>query len=135
MTSPLDRISASMRHPVRFEDNGVERCLTLDEASAMLRRIERAIAQAHVEIAAGPMALPICSRCNDTHVMRSGHSCTGCPVPCDRASCRLSACSAYCDRTPCACPCHADNHMYRRAREAATPRTIKATEEKNGEKA
>jgi hypothetical protein len=47
---------------------------------------------------------PVCSVCNDTHRMQLGEHevmCTHCPVPC--SGCRIGA---YCENTPCGCPCH-----------------------------
>lgn len=133
--SILDCIQKIMRHPVRFEDNGAERCLTLDEAAALIRRVEIAIKRAHAEIKAGPIALPICSRCNDTHEMPAWNGsgatwpCTGCPRPCDKSTCRTSACAAFCDVTPCACECHADDHMYQHARAKALESNTKVERE------
>jgi len=88
------------------------------------------------KIAAGPIALPICSRCNDTHEMPAWNGsgatwpCTGCPRPCDKATCRKSAISAFCDVTPCACACHADDHLYVRARAEARAAQSNGEEQK-----
>lgn len=53
-------------------------------------------------------AAPVCKTCNDTHKMQLDDrevNCTGCPVPC--AKCRAGGVGAYCEKTPCACACHA----------------------------
>lgn len=52
------------------------------------------------------MSKPVCSKCNDTHVMNDEHhwACTFCPVPCQ--SCRAHGTGAFCENTPCGCACH-----------------------------
>lgn len=55
-----------------------------------------------------PRPARTCTTCNDTHRMNLGErvvSCTHCPVPCEQ--CRSGGLGAYCEVTPCACPCHA----------------------------
>lgn len=57
---------------------------------------------------------PICSVCNDTHLMDFFHGnhdefsrkvmCTSCPTPCDK--CRSNGYGPYCTETPCSCECH-----------------------------
>lgn len=53
--------------------------------------------------------MPICETCNDTHRMEIRGDqmvpCTRCPTPCQR--CRAGGTGAFCERTPCACACHA----------------------------
>jgi hypothetical protein len=59
----------------------------------------------------GPPKPIVCTRCNDTHKMTRGDrevSCTSCPRPCDKVTCRKSAVDAYCDTTPCPCDCHVE---------------------------
>lgn len=52
-----------------------------------------------------PPSPPVCTYCEDTHTSPiSGHMCTSCPVPCQ--TCRAGGFGAYCETTPCACPCH-----------------------------
>ncbi len=61
-------------------------------------------------------ALPICTTCNDSHVMtlsRGGRAeqvvaCTRCPVPCEACRQRTpgQGAGAFCATTPCACACH-----------------------------
>lgn len=51
---------------------------------------------------------PVCSTCNDTHRMKlHGRTvpCTRCPTPCQK--CRAGGNGPFCERTPCACECHA----------------------------
>lgn len=57
-------------------------------------------------------AMPVCLRCDDTHVMTIGSEgdeqevgCTGCPTPCQK--CRVGGTGPYCETTPCSCLCHA----------------------------
>jgi hypothetical protein len=51
------------------------------------------------------VAVPVCTTCNDTHVMpATGYACTHCPVPCQ--SCRADGNGPYCTTTPCTCACH-----------------------------
>jgi hypothetical protein len=55
-----------------------------------------------------PQVAPVCKVCNDTHVMQlAGRDvpCTHCPTPC--AKCRAGGNGPYCEKTPCACACHA----------------------------
>lgn len=61
------------------------------------------------------MTPPVCTTCNDTHVMTLGEGtalCTRCPTPCEACRSRGPgrAGGPYCATTPCACPCHAFNH-------------------------
>ncbi len=62
--------------------------------------------------ATGPSTAPICSACNDTHRMKSRPewACTSCPSPCQK--CRQGGTGAFCEKTPCACACHANQHQY-----------------------
>lgn len=51
-------------------------------------------------------AKPVCSVCNDTHVMpATGWMCTHCPLPC--RTCGNGG--PFCTYTPCACGCHPQN--------------------------
>lgn len=94
--SPLERVARSMRHPVRFVDNGVERCLTLDEAATMLRRLEAAIQQAHAEIN-GRAACACCGAPRaGVHVRHDERLCEDCALAHDAGD---FACGCY----PCTC--------------------------------
>ncbi len=53
----------------------------------------------------------VCSMCHDKHrvFVRSDSDtrivlCTHCPKPCEK--CRQRGSGAYCEKTPCVCPCH-----------------------------
>jgi hypothetical protein len=61
---------------------------------------------------------PICSACNDTHRMktRPEWACTSCPTPCQK--CRQGGNGPFCEKTPCACTCHATQHQYAGRRSA-----------------
>lgn len=55
----------------------------------------------------GKAGQPVCSTCNDTHMMPLGERsvpCTRCPSPCQK--CRVGGIGAYCEKTPCPCTCH-----------------------------
>lgn len=60
------------------------------------------------------MSTPICSACNDTHLMGEGWACTRCPTPCE--DCRSRGPGRFggpfCAVTPCGCKCHANDHKY-----------------------
>lgn len=53
--------------------------------------------------------VPVCDTCKDTHRMTIGgqgpYLCTACPVPC-RGCARDDGRGAFCEKTPCGCPCH-----------------------------
>lgn len=59
---------------------------------------------------------PVCTQCNDTHMMPWQEDvdgnyerkvmCTRCPVPCQK--CRAGGNGAFCGETPCACNCHGE---------------------------
>lgn len=71
--------------------------------------------------------MPICEGCNDTHRMDFGEDhaqvmCTRCPSPCDECRTGAGGRSAYCDKTPCDCACHADSWQYQKAREREAAR-------------
>ena len=54
------------------------------------------------------MSEPVCSHCNDTHVMTlrdQAVPCTRCPTPC-RACANGDGRGAFCFHTPCDCACH-----------------------------
>lgn len=52
MGKDLDRLIEFLRHEVHFEDEDEERTMTLADAAALKRRIERAMDVAHEEIRA-----------------------------------------------------------------------------------
>lgn len=54
-----------------------------------------------------PAKKPVCSLCDDTHLMQlDGREvmCTFCPTPCQK--CRAGGNGPYCTTTPCDCECH-----------------------------
>ena len=74
---------------------------------------------------------PICTRCNDTHLVDAPEDqagpfgdgkwmCTSCPSPCQQ--CRAGGNGPFCETTPCACACHAKHFRYagRRTSEACS---------------
>lgn|GEM_PF-4443849 len=55
---------------------------------------------------------PICSTCNDSHVMYYKDRrvlCTHCPRPCDE--CQAIGQYPYCETTPCQCECHGSKRI------------------------
>lgn len=53
--------------------------------------------------------MSVCETCNDTHKVMSVEldreiMCTRCPTPCKE--CRAGGTGAFCESTPCPCPCH-----------------------------
>jgi hypothetical protein len=54
------------------------------------------------------VTLPVCKRCNDTHMIEIHGGvtvmCTSCPVPCN--VCRSGGRGPFCATTPCSCSCH-----------------------------
>jgi hypothetical protein len=74
---------------------------------ARVDEIERRVAEALARKTPTPDPAPVCSTCDDTHMMALRDRdvmCTFCPLPCQ--ACRTGGNGPFCSSTPCACECH-----------------------------
>lgn len=96
---------AEAREAAFDADSGQGEPPTLAET---IRALRTKLAAAELELALTAPRKPVCSACNDTHMMQFGERepvmCTYCPRPCQ--SCRAGGNGPYCLRTPCECHCH-----------------------------
>lgn len=72
---------------------------------------DRAVEAFATELASRGSPRPVCTTCNDTHMMELGDRevmCTRCPVPCEQCRSRGPGLAGgpYCAATPCGCGCH-----------------------------
>ena len=93
---------------------------TVDLSSVLKSTTQDILANASMQVVPSHPPKPICTTCNDSHVMTLGTAdydderevmCTHCPSPCQK--CRVAGTGPYCTTTPCSCTCHSQHWQYR----------------------